>query len=378
MYRTILSSLLILGILDLLFTKKIQQLQTENPIEFKGITFVGDKYCPQISFDDPLALISLNKLKETGANWVAIVVTEYQDTINSTNIGPYYKDYPHNDYFTYKTETMEGLEKVIKHSHSIGLNVMLKPHIDLSKEKNYTVVWRGDIGKNFNTTAQWDAWFVSYEKFILKYAQLAAKLNVKMFSMSCELIQVSRQDVYWRKIVKNVKKVYPGLLTDSANHDGEEFNKTWWNELDYIGVDAYYLPIKSDDMFAYQKQIDTFLTNKLQQLKMLAKIFQKDVIITEIGFCSGNCKRGEIIGDTEHYLQAYFYERFIKVFSQEKFIKGYFWWAWNTDPYFGGRNDVCISPQYKLSEYIIRKYYGGDLKKVTYLPEKAASCPCTI
>jgi len=199
-----------------------------------------------------------------------------------------------------------------------------------------------------------------------------------MFSVSCELIATSKMDEFWLDIIRKIRKVYSGLLTDSANHDGEEFNKTWWNELDFIGVDAYYLPIKNDDLEFSEINIDQVLNDAVEKLKNLSQKFKKDVIITEVGFCSGNCKREEKVLLKDHYMQAYYYERFIRIFSQHTFIKGYFWWAWNSDPNFGGNEDMCISPQNKLSEYVLRKYYGGDTTKVDYNSDKRAVCPCTI
>ncbi len=342
------------------------------------MTFVGDKYCPFVNYSDPLALESLTRLKETGANWVAIVVTEYQDYTNSTEIYPLYDNYIKNDYFIYKTETLGGLENVIKKAKELGLKVMLKPHIDLSREKDYLVVWRGNIGEPFTEKAQWQKWFDSYEKFIIKYAILAEKLKVEMFSVSCELIAASKMDEFWRNIIKQIRSVYSGLLTDSANHDGEEFDKTWWDELDFIGVDAYYLPMKNDELEFSESNWDQVLLDAVKKLKDLSKKFNKDVIITEVGFCSGNCRREERVLLKDHYMQAYFYERFIRIFSEQPFIKGYFWWAWNSDPYFGGNDDMCISPQNKLSEYVVRKFYGGDTSKVEYPSDKRAVCPCTI
>jgi hypothetical protein len=353
-----------------------------NEIEFKGITFVGDKYCPEVSYDDPMSLASLNLLKDTGANWVAIVVTEYQDNHNSTNIYPLYEgNYIVNDYYVYKTETLNGLVNVINHAHSIGLNVMLKPHIDLAKIDDYNITWRGNIGQNFTTQEQWDNWFNSYNRFILKYAGLAEKLDVEMFSISCELIATSKMSEYWLDTVKQIRKIYNGKLIDSANHDGEEYNKTWWSELDYIGVDAYYLPIRSGDLIEFEKNVEHVLEPTIEKLRSLSLKYNKEVIITEVGFCSGNCiigKRDNRPSLTDHYIQAYFYETFLKVFSKEKFVKGFFWWAWNSDPFYGGTDDNCISPQYKMAEYVIRNYYGGNVNKTIYTPMKAAKCKCTI
>lgn len=354
-----------------------------NKIEYKGITFVGDKYCPDVSYESDLALLSMTNLKNTGANWVSIVVTEYQDTYDSKEIYPLYTNQEiKNEYYTYKTESIEGLSKLIIHAHNLGLNVMLKPHIDIAKEKDYKIHWRGDIGKNFNED-DWKIWFDSYEKFLMKYAKLGEDLKVEMFSLSCELIATNLQETLWRNLIKKVKYIYSGLLIDSANHDGQEFNKPWWDAVDYIGVDAYYIPIQSTDLSASIAHYELLLRDSLYKLKELSKKFKKDVIITEIGFCSGDCSigdRNKKSSPRDQYIQAFFYESFIKIFSSEKIVKGYFWWAWNSDPDYGGINDHCISPQSKYAEFILKKYYGGSYPFIfnNFENKKEARCPCTI
>jgi hypothetical protein len=352
----------------------LSSLMNDN-IEFKGMTFVGDKYCPEVNYTDDLASLSMKKLSDTGANWVAVVVTEYQDKTNSSQIYPLYTNFKHNDYFTFKTETIEGLIKIIVYAKNLGLKVMLKPHIDLAGEPDATI-WRGDIGKNM-TEKDVSDWFISYEKYIIKYALLAEELKVEMFSVSCELIVMSQYDSYWRNIVSKIRAVYKGILTDSANHDGEEYWKTWWDVLDYIGVDAYYLSIFTQIYRNNLTNIENIFEDTLFKLRNLTRTFNKDVIITEIGFCSGNCKRDEKVTALDHFLQAEFYHWFYKIFAREKYIKGFFWWAWNSDPYYGGKNDSCISPQYKVAEQILRKLYGANSTTLP-IPEKAPKCICTI
>jgi len=356
------------------------------------MTFVGDKYCPEVSYEDPLALDSISNIAKTGANWIAIVVTEYQDYTNSTQIYPLINTTKHNDYFTFKTETPKGIENVINHAHRLGMKVMLKPHIDLTEEKN-KLIWRGNIGEDFKTEEQWLAWFESYNQFIVKYAKMAQALNVDMFSLSCELIVVSRRDDLWRNIIKNVRGVYSGVLTDSANHDGEEFEKTWWDEMDYIGVDAYYLSIKTKDYTTNLTTMEQQLTKVAEKLEKLSKKYKKDVIITEVGFCSGNCERNETATIYQQYMQAEFYDIFMKVFNRYDFIKGYFWWAWNSDPNFGNLEESCISPQHKFSEQVLKKYYVEkevrnskqsiisnyiDYNNYLSVPKGTAKCICTI
>jgi len=43
----------------------------------KGITFTGGRYCPNITIDSQDSFYSLRQLKSTGANYVALIVTEY-------------------------------------------------------------------------------------------------------------------------------------------------------------------------------------------------------------------------------------------------------------------------------------------------------------
>ena len=346
-------------------------------IEFKGITYVGDRYCPEVSMDDPLAIESLKNLKNTGANWIAIVVTEYQDYTNSTEIYPIYENFPKNKYYTYKTETIEALTVAINKSHELGLKVLLKPHIDLSKEPHYQSVWRGNIG-SFRSEENKKQWFESYEKMLTKYAKLGEELGVEMFSISCELINVSGYDSNWRNIIANLRKIFSGKLTSSANHSGEEYSKPYWDALDYIGVDAYYINAHS---VPSAKNLDERFDSILDGLEGLSKKYNKDIIITEIGRCSGNCQinnRNITPEYTDFYIQGYFYERFIQRFSNRSFIKGYFWWAWNTDPNTGGFNDHCITPQMKPAEFVLRKYYGGNINSVKYVPSGEPKCLCTI
>ena len=100
---------------------------------------------------------------------------------------------------------------------------MLKPHIDLINDTKG--LWRGDIGIGFNST-QWDIWFNNYQKFILHYAELASNLSVEIFSVSCELTEVSKQTSYWIKLIPKIRNKFnnykqrgldPILLTSSAN-----------------------------------------------------------------------------------------------------------------------------------------------------------------
>ncbi len=80
----------------------------------------------------------------------------------------------------------------------------------------------------------------SYQSFILTYAKSAEEMKAEILCIGTELEKfVAKRPEYWRKLIKEIRKVYNGKLTYAANWD--EFKRvTFWGELDFIGVDAYF------------------------------------------------------------------------------------------------------------------------------------------
>ena len=102
------------------------------------MTFTDGKYCPNVTFADPRARLSLDHLKTTGATHVAIVVTWYSDTEKTTDIYPLEDSaFSEDGYFEFKTAKDEDLISIIEYAHKIGFVVMLKPHVDLAKVDRY-------------------------------------------------------------------------------------------------------------------------------------------------------------------------------------------------------------------------------------------------
>ena len=104
-------------------------------LEMKGMTYTSDRYCNNVTFDSPRSFASLYHLRTTGANYIAIVVTEFIDHSTSTDIHPIYeKPYPKDNYYVYRTATINELTAAINYAHEIGFSVMLKPHLDIVKD----------------------------------------------------------------------------------------------------------------------------------------------------------------------------------------------------------------------------------------------------
>ena len=135
----------------------------------KGICFVTWN---KNAFSSPASDDSLKALAATGATWVAIVPTWYQEACESTKIFP-----------TDNTATDASVIHAITTAHSLGLNVMLKPHLDLLDASGGG--WRGDIA--CATEPDWKEWFDSYQKFALHYAKIAEQNKVEIFCFGTEI-----------------------------------------------------------------------------------------------------------------------------------------------------------------------------------------------
>lgn len=281
-----------------------------------------------------------------GATWVAVAFECWQDTIHSVEI----------QCGTPGTPSPADLAHVIQAAHSLGLRVMLKPHLWLRNDPRH---WRGQIGLGADD-AWWGDWFASYTQFIVGYASLAEEYDVDYFVVGTELPSTSHRAGEWRAVVEGVRDAYSGPLTYAANH-GEEVNVTWWDALDAIGVDAYY-PM-TETMDPTLGQLRGAWEPIVERLALLSQTWNRPVILTEIGYESldganrSPWQAGGIVVDLEE--QADLYRAAIDAFSGHDWWRGVFWWTLTPDP---AQTDVLRSgftPIQKPAEDVIRAFFGA-------------------
>ena len=297
---------------------------------------------------------SLAKLEDTGAGWISILATWYQDAVTSTDI---YSE-------AQKTPADAGVIHAIETAHDLGLKVMLKPHLDLFADSTH---WRGQIGEDFTTTAEWDAWFESYQAFINHYAQLAADYDVEQFCIGTELDGTAVEELRWRELITGtggITSIYTGPLVYAANHT---YTNTvmFWDALDYIGIDAYYALATTTTA-----TVDDFKmgwTAPVSFLENLSQEWNRPIIFTEIGYRSIDgagmapwAYEGNPALDLQE--QADLYQAFFETVYQEPWFAGVFLWSWDTNPMQGGPCDRGYSPLDKPAEEVLRKFFGGEPK----------------
>jgi hypothetical protein len=331
----------------------------------KGMAFGGD--VPSIPYDSPAAVQSLTNLKATGADWVCITLSWFQENINSTSIYA----------VEGRSPTIPSIISIVNNATALGFKVVLKPHVDVLDG-----TWRAWVGTYF-TEDDWAKWFTSYYAYYLTFAKIAQQVGVAVYSVGVEMVTASANSAQFIELVKQVRGYYSGTVTYSANWGtklqsvlppsdqastmpmawgGEIDTINWINTLDIIGLDAYYYltneqnPSLNDLLLAWNPIV--------LHIRNISHFWNKTVMFTEIGYRSiqgasihpGWWNNSATVNITQ---QAVCYEAVFQSFINENWWEGIHWWAWSSDPKAGGPQDTDFTPQNKLPTItVLQKYYS--------------------
>ncbi|PCE65920.1 glycoside hydrolase family 113 [Sediminicola luteus] len=286
---------------------------------------------------------------QMNANWVAIMPFGFMENLAATEI-IFDTD---RQWFG---ETAAGAKQYIGLLKEKGIQVMLKPQI---------WIWRGEFtGKlEMKSEADWKKLEASYSKFILSYAQLAQSENLPLFCIGTELerFMKNRPD-YWHGLVKEIRQIYKGKLTYAANWD--EYKRCpLWDELDYIGIDAYF-PL-SEDRSPDLASLKSAWEPRKKTIKQLSDIVGKPVLFTEFGYRSMDFTGAKpwLVDDTDTPVnlgaQARATQALLETFWPESWFAGGFVWKWFIDyKNVGGAQDNWFTPQNKPAEQTLREFYA--------------------
>jgi hypothetical protein len=285
---------------------------------------------------------SLEALAGTGANWVALIVTWYQNTT--------YKDssvMPDR----IMTPTDDSLIHAIQTIHRLGMKVMLKPHIGLYE----SVHSRGEIEPTDEK-----AWFDSYRAFITRYAELAQGNGVEMLSIGTELDLMTQQKytAYWLAIINGIRQIYGGELTYAASRSEDTAWKDFgfWKELDYIGIDAYFpLTNKTNPTVAELKE---GWQKWIAAIEARQGMIKKQIIFTEIGYrdIDGTNIRPwdwQSEGKENQQEQANCYEAALESLWDKPWLQGIYWFSWSPS-----QTSRSYTPWNKVAETTLRAWYS--------------------
>lgn len=290
----------------------------------------------------------IDPVKRLNANYAAIMPFAFLKSLDNPDV-------IFNTKQQWFGERVDGAKQYIAELQKNDIKVMLKPQI---------WVMRGEFtGKiKMNSDFHWKQLEKTYLDFILTYAKVAQEKKVAIYCIGTELeLFIKNRPVYWKQLIREVKKIYKGKLTYAANWD--EYVKTsFWEELDYIGVDGYFplsetkTPKKEELKLGWQKH--------KRRMKKYSDSLQKRILFTEFGYRSVDYAAAKpwevdysktsvnLIGQV-NATQVLFEELW-----HEEWFAGGFVWKWFIDhEAAGGGKNPRFTPQNKPAENVIRDFY---------------------
>ena len=318
-------------------------MTTVKTPKINGVSFVASR--------DSISKKHIQPVLNINANYAAIMPFGFFRDIENPNI-------IYNSNRQWFGESRPGAKQYIEELHKHHVKVMMKPHIWIG---------RGDFTGHVQMSSEekWKQFEASYSKFILDFAELAQETKVDILCIGTELEQfVVNRPEFWNDLIKKIKSVYKGKLTYAANWD--EYKRTpFWDQLDYIGIDAYF-PVSDSKTPTIEESRQGWQKHK-PEIESSSKKFDKPILFTEFGYRSVNYS-GKEPWKSDRYeeevnlkaqnntTQALFEE-----FWKEDWFAGGFIWKWfHNYEKSGGENDNQFTPQNKPAETIIKLYYSKE------------------
>jgi hypothetical protein len=248
----------------------------------------------------------------------------------------------------------------IRQAHERGLHVMLVPHLWVESGE-----WRALIEPP--TDAGWERWAEAYRGFVLAWAEVAREGDVELFSVGVELRSwvTTHRAPRFEAIVADVRKVYPGLLTYSANWDDAEDTRIW-GSVDLLGINAFY-PLAEREG-ADRAELLEGGRRVAAKVDALARQWSKPVLLTEMGYTTRadpalrpwEWPDGMSNVRVDEAAQADAYLGLLAPLSELPTVAGFFVWRVYADP-----DDVSqeaewgFSPRGKRAEKTLRAAFAA-------------------
>jgi hypothetical protein len=258
---------------------------------------------------------------------------------------------------------LKHLKTIKEECDKFGIKIMLKPHIWLSNMDNGK--WRSDI--KMNTEHDWNIWFENYTHVIVKYAELAQELSLEQFCIGTELeTTVYEKPKLWKALIKKIKSIYTGKLTYAANWNKEFEEVPFWDDLDYIGIQAYF-PISNNNNPTLL-ELESNWRKYIEKMESVSTKFNKPILFTEIGYKSiqGTSKKPwewngikNLYSKISKKEQLLSYQAFFNTIWTKPWFHGVHLWEWQGQGESDG-NNANFTIEGKPSLNIIAKYFKTD------------------
>lgn len=318
----------------------------------KGFCYAHEGYQIYNGYLSRKSFQSLKELQSLGTDWISLSPFGYLRKATKP------------DYFRFSfgagSENDESLITAASYARQLGMGVMLKPHVLMS---NPHWGWPGDV--KMATEKDWQTFFDRYYRWIRHYALLAEMYDMDMLCIGVELMHTTtpEHEQEWRGIIARIRRIYSGPLVYGANWWQEFEQITFWDDLDYVGLNCYY-PLSQQETVTLadlKRGVESFLP----AIEAVADKYKRPVLLTEIGFTSTaknwlsphERRRGAPVDLQD---QALCYQAIFECFQGKDWFHGFYWWKWPTYPEYGGKNHSGFTPNGKLAEQVVAEWYSKD------------------
>ncbi|MFZ5424346.1 MAG: glycoside hydrolase family 113 [Patescibacteria group bacterium] len=289
---------------------------------------------------------SIVQMAETGANYLTITPGYEVDNKYASNVDP-----------KSRTPSDEILIFAINKAHELDMQVMIKPHID-RKDGG----WRAFI--NPTNKAEF---FKNYKNMILHYAVLGEQYGVEQLSIGAETYELStnpNNEQYWRDIISEVRKVYSGKLTYSANSYSEYFdegNLPFGDLLDVWGM-SMYVELAANNNPQISELLEQWKKVETDYIYPIYEKWKKPIIFAETGYRSidGAGMEPDDFSSTAKVdleEQNTLYKAMFEFWKDKDYFAGLHIWDWKPDVNAGGDEDTDYTPQNKPAQETIKQYF---------------------
>lgn len=311
----------------------------------KGVNIVGP-------FDAEQNITTIKDIAELNANWISLT-PEAKLNRKSIEINESHAD------GTW-TQSKEGYISLIEAAKAQDMKIVLKPHLILEKEMSLEdkvlleSYWRGNI--DFYDQEDWLHFEKSYRDYILQYAEIAERFDIELLVIGTELkSSVQKRPEFWNRLIEDIKDIYDGELSYSANWDNYQ-NVPFWEALSHIAINGYF-PVSHQAVPEVETTIEKWEII-LAELTQFANKFSKKIIISEFGYRNIELAgaepwlhvsqtTGRIRNDQTQYN---LYQAFFESVWRSKNILGGFVWNWPQTGFHADNLDFSIQnkPAYHL------------------------------
>lgn len=228
-----------------------------------------------ITPDGPLTLkdyalsIQLDEAINIGADWIFVnaYVSQWNGTSSKVFKGP-------------QTPLDSVLKSFVSEAKAKGLKVLLKPLIIPLDGSSWLLL----------DPEYPNDWFESYTDILLSYCELLPELDA--LSIGLELLSLTMHPKYhddWNNLIQQVREHTDAKLTYSSLFELEVFGISFWNQLDWIGIDEYVPVATEDNPFPSVEEMTETISDyftMVSNFRMAQNLTSKPVVITEMGIYS--------------------------------------------------------------------------------------------